>query len=301
MAVTTEELTDDEVSRRARRLAGALEPVIGQVYFSPECHQAYERLGFAGSPVERGGVQMPDGVAYFTSRGSALGQAPGELVASAFAVFNPAVVTICVDRGWSLTDAPTIADARLGGATAQLTRILGGHPDGIERVGELLARACEPLRVEGRPLFSGVVSQGLPGDPMGDMFRLGDRLREYRGDSHTAAWISAGFDATEIGLLTELFYGMPLRSYVRSRAWSDDQLDAAVERLSDRGLVADGALTDAGQAAREAVEWETDVQMRPAIEALGDDHAELVATLATWADAVCAGGGYLTSVSQLVP
>ena len=295
------DLTDGEVSRRARSLAGALEPVIGQVYFSPECHRAYEALGFAGSPVERGGVQMPDGVAYFTSRGSALGQAPGELVASAFAVFNPAVVAICVDRGWTLTDAPTIADARLGGAVGQLTRILGERPAGIERVRELLDRACQPLRVEGRPLFAGVVSQGVPGDPMGDVFRLGDRLREYRGDSHTAAWISAGFDATEIGLLTELFYGMPLRSYVRTRAWSDDQLDAAVERLTGRGLLADGALTAAGQAAREAVERETDVQMRPAVEALGDDHGELVATLSTWANAICAEAGYLTSVSQLVP
>jgi hypothetical protein len=26
-----------------------------------------------------------------------------------------------------------------------------------------------------------------------------------------------------------------------------------------------------------------------------------VTTLSTWADVVCAGGGYLTSVSQLVP
>jgi hypothetical protein len=29
-------------------------------------------------------------------------------------------------------------------------------------------------------------------------------LREYRGDAHTAAWTSSGFDATEIGLMTEL-------------------------------------------------------------------------------------------------
>jgi hypothetical protein len=294
-------LTDDEVSRRARRLAAALEPVVGQVYFSPECHRAYEALGFGASPAEFGGVAMPDGIAYFTSRGSALGQAPGELVAAAFAVFNPAVVAPCVARGWTVTDAPTIADARLGGATAQLVRILGEQPDGIGRVRELLAVACAPLRVEGRPLFAGVVSQGLPGDPVGDVFRLGDQLREYRGDSHTAAWVTAGFDATEIGLLTELFIGLPLRTYVRSRAWSDEQLDAALDRLSARGLVAAGAFTDAGRDGREAVERATDAQMRPAIEALGDDADELIATLSEWADAIRAEGGYLASVSQLSP
>ena len=51
-------------------------------------------------------------------------------------------------------------------------------------------------------------------------------LREYRGDAHTAAWTSAGLDATEVGLLTELYWGLPMRTYIRTRAWSDDQLDA---------------------------------------------------------------------------
>ena len=76
------------------------------------------------------------------------------------------------------------------------------------------------------------------------MWRLADLLREYRGDAHTAAWTSAGLDATEIGLLTELYWGLPLRTYVRTRAWSSAALDAAADRLSDAGLVADGALTE---------------------------------------------------------
>ena len=292
-------LNDEQLQERARRLAAALEPVVGQVYFSPECHREYESLGFGPSPIESRGVAMPDGVAYFTSRGAALGQAPGELVASAFAVFNPAVVVPAVTHGWTLTDAPTIAAARLRGAVAQLRRILGDEPAGLARASELLAIAVEPLRVEGRPLFAGVVSQGLPGDPLGDLFRLGDRLREYRGDSHTAAWISAGFDATEIGLLTELFMGLPLRTYVRSRAWSSDELDAAEERLVGRGLIADGAFTEAGRAAREAVEQVTDAQLRPALDALGDDVDELVGLLDPWGEAIRAAGGYLARVSSL--
>ena len=111
-------------------------------------------------------------------------------------------------------------------------RILGQEPDGLGRATELLASAAEPLRPEGKPLFAGLRSLGLPGDPMGDMWRLADMLREYRGDAHTAAWTSAGFDATEIGLLTELYWGLPLRTYVRTRAWSDEQLDGAEARLA---------------------------------------------------------------------
>ena len=98
---------------------------------------------------------------------------------------------------------------------------------------------------------------------MGDMWRLGDRLREYRGDSHIASWTTAGFDATEIGLLTELYWGLPLRTYVRSRAWGDEDLDAAEERLLSRGLLAEGALTAEGRCAREAVEEATDRACAP--------------------------------------
>ncbi len=292
-------LRDEDVSTRARRLANTIEPLVGQVYFSPECHAAYEKLGFAGSPGDAGGVALPDGPAYFTSRGSALGQVSGELVASAFAVFNPDVVVPCVQLGWSLTDAVTIAAARTDGAVAQLTRILGAAPDGMARVTELFARATEPLRPEGRPLYAGVLSLGLPGDAWGDLWRLGDRLREFRGDAHTAAWTSHGFDATEIGLLTELFWGVPMRSYIRTRAWSDQQLDDAQARLAERGLVADGAFTEEGRAAREAVEWATDMQLRPAIEALGDDLDELIGLVEPWSEAIRAAGGYLRAPTQL--
>jgi hypothetical protein len=283
----------DRPGRAARRLAGALEPVTGQVYFAAECHQEYEKLGFSPSPFTLDtGVQLPDGPAYFTSRGSCMGQVPGEMVAAAFAVFNPDAVIPAVQFGWTRCDAPTIASARTRGATAQLTRILGESPDGIDRVTELLQRAAAPLRPEGRPLYAGLLSLGFPGDPMGDMWRSGDILREFRGDAHTAAWTSAGFDATEIGLLTELYWGLRPRSYVRTRAWSDDQLAAAEERLRSRALIDDDGLTGEGRARREAVEAATDDQCGPAVAALGDDLAELLAVLEPWGAAIRAAGGY---------
>lgn len=109
----------------ARSLAGALEPFAGSVYFSPECHERYVALGFSPSAASRQGVALPDGSAYFTSRGSVMGQVPGQLVASAFAVFNPVAVVPVVTHGWTLVDAATICEARTEGAVAQLARILG--------------------------------------------------------------------------------------------------------------------------------------------------------------------------------
>jgi hypothetical protein len=224
-----------------------------------------------------------------------MGQVPGEVVAAAFAVFNPAVVVPAVDRGWQLTDAATICAARTEGAVAQLVRILGPQPDGLADVTAPLSRACEVLQPEGKPLFAGLISLGLPGEPMADMWRLADCLREYRGDAHTAAWTSAGFDAVEIGLLTELYWGLPMRTYIRTRAWSDEELDSAAERLEARGYVADGRLTEAGRAAREDVEVTTDAQCIRIIDALGDDLKDLVAVLDTWGRAVRDSAGYPAS------
>jgi hypothetical protein len=277
----------------SRNLAAALEPVAGQVYFSPECHAAYAELGFAPSPgTLAGGVQLPDGPAYFTSRGSVMGRVPGEVVAAAFAVFNPEAVVPAVEYGWSKVDAPAICAARTRGAVAQLVRILGPEPDGSARATDLLASAVAPLRPEGKPLFAGLRSLGLPGDPVGDLWRLADTLREYRGDAHTAAWTSVGLDATEVGLLTEAYWGLPLRTYVRTRAWSAEQLAAAEARLSDRGLVTQGALTGAGRELRESIEVATDDQCAPALDALGSALDELIGLLTPWGRAIRAAGGY---------
>jgi hypothetical protein len=271
----------------------ALEPLAGQVYFSPECHAAYTELGFGPSPgSSTGGLQLPDGPAYFTSRGSVMGQVPGEVVAAAFAVFNPEAVVPAVEFGWTKVDAPTICAARTRGAVAQLARVLGSAPPGLARATDLLEQAVAPLRPEGKPLFAGLQSLGLPGDPMGDVWRLADPVREYRGDAHTAAWTSVGLDATEIGLLTELYWGLPMRTYVRTRGWSAAQLDAAQGRLAERGLVADGTLTEVGRALRESVEVATDAQCEPMLDALGRTLDELIGLLTPWGHALRGACGY---------
>lgn len=288
-------MNTDEVSRRARALAGLIEPLAGQVYFSPECHSRYEALGFGGSPGNFSGVAMPDGPAYFCSRGSLLGQVPGQVVAAAFGVFNPAVVVPAVDRGWGHTTAEKIEEARTEGAIDQLTRILGEHPDGLDRVAEVLERGVAPLRPEGKPLFAGLLAQSEPESLIGAAWRRADRLREYRGDAHVAAWTGAGFDAVEIGLLTELFWGLPMKTYVRTRAWSDDDLDGGIERLTRRGLIADGGFTTRGREQREAVESATDRQCTPIVDSLGERFEELVDLLTRIASAIRAASGYPSS------
>ena len=90
---------------------------------------------------------------------------------------------------------------------------------------------------EGRALYSGLLSLGMPDDAMGAFWRAADLVREHRGDSHIAAWIDADLDACEIGVLTDPWRGQPLKSWVRSRGWTEDELDAAIDRLRGRGYL----------------------------------------------------------------
>jgi Helix-turn-helix family len=297
-----------EANARSRAVAVALEPVAGSVYFAPEAHEAYAALGFGPSPgpvtgnewaeSHWGRVHLPDGVAYFASRGGVLGQVRGEVVAAAFGVFNPAVVVAAVDAAWSIATADDVVAARTRGAVAQLVRILGPEPDGIGRVVELLERAVAPLSVLGRPMFAGLSALPMPTDPMGRMWRLGDLLREYRGDAHVAAAAAAGLDGCDLQVLTERCAGMPPRTYAAGRGWDPTQLAGAEDRLTARGLLVDGQPTSAGLVAREALEAETDRLCVAMIDAIGDGVVELVGRLQSWGAAIRAADGYYASSPQ---
>ena len=284
-------------SRLARQLGSVLEPVVGQVYFSPECHANYVALGFDPSPGDANGVALPDGPAYFASRGSLLGQVPGEVIAAAFGVFSAAVVVPLVQLAWTRTDAETIRAARADGAVGQLRRLIGDRPDGVGRALELLQRAAAVLPINGRHLAAGVAALDVPDDHLAAAWHVGDFLREYRGDCHNAAWVAAGITATDIGILTELSWGMPTRSYSRTRGWTTEEFDRSEHRLRDLGYLdgegSDTHLSLPGRHAREQIEVATDDQMRPALETLGADIEELFAILAPWGAAIRAGKGYL--------
>ena len=188
------------------------------------------------------------------------------------------------------------------GAVAQLERVLGPASDEVERAAALVERAVAPLPVVGRPLFAGLRSWwDDPVDRWTRLFHLGDMLREARGDAHISAWASEGLDGLEIGLLNDLYMGLQLRSYVRTRGWSEEELEAGVDRLREQGWLDGDALSDDGRAVREDIESATDLQMAPALDALEGDLTELVDLLRPWGAAMREAGGYVGGAVDLWP
>lgn len=262
----------------SRRLRDLCEPIAGSVYFVKEAQDAYGALGFENYAES-----------YFCSRGACLGQPSGELVAAAFGVFNPAIVVPSVESGWRKTDRAGVLEARETGATKALHRMLG-EADPAPVVSKLRP-VMESVDYAGRALFSGLRSLPFPEDPIGQLWRVCDHVRERRGDSHIAAWLGAGCDAVEIGLLTELFWGLGLGTYIRTRGWSQEEIDGAIERLSAKGFLRDGAFTEEGRAYRRSIESATDEMETCVVDAIGDPD-ELFAQLEPLQKAVLAAGGY---------
>ena len=216
-------------------------------------------------------------VAYFTSRGACLGpNVDGHLVASAFGVFKRPMVVAAVADGWRRADQPTVLAARERGGVASLRRLIGDEPEGLRWATEVLQRMVDAAPGEGRALFSGLLSLGYPDDPMGAFWRAADLVREHRGDSHIAAWVGADLDACEIGVLTDPWRGQPLKSWVRSRGWTEDELDAACDRLRSRGLLDGDEMTDAGRRLREGIDVATDRMEGRLVAALGSRCAAVV-------------------------
>ena len=282
-------MNDAEIRNLSRRLRDVAEPIAGAVYFLPECSDRYDALGLDRRP------------AYFASRGACIGggrgPVPGEVVVAAFGVFSPAVVIPAVAQAWSKTTAPELLQARLDGTVEGLTRILGAAPASGAAATKRLRVAADAAGGEGRHLFSGLRSLGWPGSPIGDLWRATDLVREHRGDSHIAAWISHGISPVEAQLLLELWWRMPVGPYTQGRGWTDPEIAASWDSLMARELVtgtmAEGAFTDAGLDLRASIEAATDRQERPLIEALGATQCEaLIAQLHPWAMAVVEAQAY---------
>jgi hypothetical protein len=277
----------------ARRVWDVVEPIAANAYFAPEVHAALARLGYGGGNPGPNGIEYPDGVAYFVSRGGCLGpNTPGEVIAAAFGVFKRPMVVAQVEAGWKISDQPSVLAAREEGCIASLERMLGPEPDGLGWATDVLKRMADAAPAEGRALFSGLLSLGYPGTPMGDFWRAADLVREHRGDSHIAAWMAADLDACEIGLLTDVWRNAPIKSWVRSRGWTEEELDAGCDRLRSRGLLDGDDITAMGRVTREHIDDATDDMEVRLLAALGDDADRLFTLLDGWSDQVVAANGY---------
>src|SRR4051812_5614302 len=232
------------VARTHRRL----EPLHSHVYFAPETDERLTAVGI-----------RPGRMVYFAGRAAAMGAVGPGVVTATFGNFAPAVVARHIPRAWTLATPEQVLAARHDAARASLTRLLADPPAAdVEELAGLLREACAALTPEGRPLYAGHADLPWPEDPLLQVWHGVTLLREHRGDGHVLSLVRHGLSGLE-ALVTHTVTGRGFTQQAAqaTRGWSDEEWVGSVARLTERGLVADGALTEDGLAVRTAVERET--------------------------------------------
>jgi hypothetical protein len=159
-------------------------------------------------------------------------------------------------------------------------------------VAGVLEWAIDAVACTGRPLFAALRALPRHSDPYARLWRAADAVREHRGDSHIAASIAAGLDPVRMGVLSEVWVDYPVGEYSGTRAWPQEAHDAAVARLEADGLIADGKITDAGRAYRDAIEAATDTAQDELVAAIGDALDTVVKRVEPWAQECIAAGSF---------
>jgi len=256
----------------ARRLRDAIEPIAMHSVWS---------TGTTDRLAEYGLDFMSS---YVLSRAFLLGVPEPGVVSAAFGVFQPDLVHAVYEQHRDLVDRDELLEARLEATAASLRSTLDEAD--VAEVADTLRLSASVPSGAGKPLFSGLAGQPWPVDPFAMLWRACEQLREHRGDCHIAVCVAHGLDPVEMNALTELWLGMPLGSYTATRGWSEEDVAAAVGRLSERGLMVGGRLSESGERERARIEDATDALQQPIVDALRHDFGEVVDRLDDWA-ALC--------------
>ncbi len=266
----------------ARRLRDGLEPIAMHAVWSRAVNTALAEhgLNFLTS--------------YVCGRGAALGAVPSAVVAATFAAFEPGLIDQLWSDGRSHIELDELIAVRDRAAAASLRDALGAAVSeaDVVRVAEVLEGVVADADATGRVLFAALRSQPRLTDPYGRLWRAADLVREHRGDSHVAAYVTAGMDPVRMGVLSETWVGYPVGEYSGTRAWPPEIHAAAVARLEADGLIADGALTDRGRSFRDGIEAATDIAQAELIGALGNGIGALTEELDGWSKLCVEAGAF---------
>lgn len=265
-----------------RRLWALVETFHAVVYFAPEKVAAYEEAGL------RGGW-----MGYFASRAAALGPVGAEVVAATFYNFHPRMVARALPDAWRLSTPLRVTQARHRAAGAALDRLVGDRAESVSAALEVLRDVVAGADPAGRPLFAAHAAQEWPDAPALALWQSCTLWREYRGDAHVAALVTAGLDG-RAAHLTLAATGASTEDVLRTnRGWSEEEWEDARTDLVERGVLRpEGGLTEAGRELRDRVEAVTDARSFDVwARAPETDIARFEAAMGELVGRVLAGGG----------
>ncbi len=253
------------------------------VYFVPEGAEEYARLGVT--------ERAP---AYFAARSAPLGPVPWPITLATFYNFSPRAVQAMAGV-WEAAPPEAWQAARFTVVARAMDRVgVSLTANEVAEARALIDPVVAAADLAGKPLAAANAALSLPDDALTALWQQITVLREWRGDAHIAVLSANRLGPCECNVMQTATGRFPLALARGSRLWDDGEWAAASARLAARGwLAADGAVTEAGAAAREQIEVETDELCAPLWEPIGDDGAlRVAALLAPINDAFTAAGTF---------
>ncbi|MCB5180767.1 hypothetical protein LG632_15410 [Streptomyces sp. SMC 277] len=239
-----------QAARRAWH--AAINPLHATVYFSPDTFKEFAALGVRSTSA-----------ANLAARSAAMGAVGPGVVAATFYNYSHELLSRHLPAVWETITPEQAVAARYRAADATLRRLLGEETVAsaeLAEAAELALRAAEGCTRHARPLYSAHADLPVPDAPHLRLWHATTLLREHRGDGHVVALLAVGLDPVEALVShSATGKGMSGKWLQDTRGWTQDDLDAAKDRLRGRGVLdADSELTEDGRALRERLEAETD-------------------------------------------
>ncbi len=243
----------------ARQAYETLEPFHVVAYFNPELGNAQTDTGLDAHSF------------YVGARGAPLGEAAPGVVSATFYNFAPQMIS----TSWAAArevGLDRVAQRRMKMLDDVYRPILAEkiHEAELATLADWYGSTAAALPLAGRPLASAWAQTPIPDEPHLALWRHISVLREWRGDNHIAALVLYDLPGIDAAVLHEaqlpdstvVRRALGHRFFLISRGWSEDDWQAAVDRLVDRGLATrtdDGHLLTAdGFALYQAIEKRTD-------------------------------------------
>ena len=209
---------------------------------------------------------------YFAFRSAPFGRCTPGVIDAAFQSFSPPFVRRWIPSIWDAT-TPGIALATRSAAAARTLRRVASaaNVDVValtDSASPLLEAAIPNFQWSGRPVFAANLEVPLPDDPIERLWQLCTLLREHRGDGHVIACTAAGLSGLQAHVLIAVEQNNSFEDLARTRGWTTEQWNGALESLRRQGLVGfenveptiehQVSLTDQGYEVRTTIESTTD-------------------------------------------
>ncbi len=251
------------------------------IYLSPESVQEAATLGVT--------KRQP---AYFAFRSAPMGAVPWQVVLATFYNFPPRSVQRMTGV-WDTATPQQWQAARFVVADRVLRRLgISLTADQITEARSLIDPVVAGADYAGKPLAAANGAVALPADPLVALWQQITVLREWRGDAHLIVLADNRLGPCDCNVIQAATGRLPIAIVRATREWDEQEWAAATARLIARGwLTTNATVTDAGIAAREQIETETDEHCATLWTPIGDTGARrLTALLTPIDDAFTAAG-----------